>query len=618
MEKISLNTKGKIIIEQNQLYNKQEIIKCIQCNEIPIIKIFPKNNYILIICLNHQNKCNYSTFLLNCSFKCPNCFKSENIKKISNFILCGICQWKSDSNIMDLFSKCLLCNNTIINYYCQSCRKYLCANCRNKHEKSHNIYLLSDLFLQKNEENLIEYNIRTKEEIINNIIKYINTIPIGNKFKGKGEQLLVLLEEKKKEILIEKIILMNYKKYNRNYFALINAKKLLQLENDTIYNINLNQPYNEDLNFFLNYIRSYLQNGYKHINSIYKDLFTIKNFKDNQNIHHIHNKNIKAICALNESLIISGSWDCFLKIYNVYINQIIYSIEQPSMIFNLKKYPLIHKNTNDGINNHGILVCLYCKIVILNIKEKNSEILGYSKICEIKGFGNFQWTSIILKPSKKIISACLDNRLSAYKLLPNDTNTNEDIKYCLIKSNLNKDKETITSLLQIDENNFVSSSSLDLNDDPSIKFWKINDLEDEFILEKTIYDVYCAQYPNSICKINNYIIGFALEYASLRGKMGGIALIDFRYKEIFSIVKMFIISCFCPISENRFFTCGYDKNSQKRFLKEFYFQGEFKEIGSLELYHYDDIINIEIIKESELMVVSSDEGKITILDKYSY
>ena len=54
------------------------------------------------------------------------------------------------------------------------------------------------------------------------------------------------------------------------------------------------------------------------------------------------------------------------------------------------------------------------------------------------------------------------------------------------------------------------------------------------------------------------------------------------------------------------------------FLKEFYFQGEFKEIGSLELYHYDDIINIEIIKESELMVVSSDEGKITILDKYSY
>ena len=233
----------------------------------------------------------------------------------------------------------------------------------------------------------------------------------------------------------------------------------------------------------------------------------------------------------------------------------------------------------------------------------------------IKGFGNFIWTSIILEPDKKIISACLDNRLSAHKLLPNDRNINEDIKYCLIKSNMNKEKETITSLLQIDENSFVSSSSMDLTDDPSIKFWKMNN--DEFNLEKVIYDVYCCQYPNSICKINKKTLAFALEYASLRGKMGGIALVDIEYKEIFSIIEMDSISCISSISENKFFACSYNRKTKKRYLKEFEMKQEFKEIGELEIYHYDDIINIELINESDLMVISSDEGKITVLDNYS-
>jgi hypothetical protein len=44
---------------------------------------------------------------------------------------------------------------------------------------------------------------------------------------------------------------------------------------------------------------------------------------------------------------------------------------------------------------------------------------------------------------------------------------------------------------------------------------------------------------------------------------------------------------------------------------------ELEEKYKLEIHHSDDIINIELIKESDLMVISSDDGKISIFDNYS-
>lgn len=617
MEKIPNDKiKENIIFNEFQIHNiinNKEIIKCLECNEIPIIDIISKNNNILIICPRHQNTCTYSKFLMNCTFKSPICFKPENINKLNNRYNCHN---YNKNEIININNKCKN-HQKIIYYFCIQCREYLCFDCILNHN-NHKFIQLNQLLLTKNNEEFIENNIKNKEIILNNFINYVKSIPNENKYKNKGNQLLILLEEKKKELYIEKLILMNYKVYKYNYFVYINIHKLLNFEKKVNYlNINISQLYNnKDINNILNYIRAYLQNGYKQITKI-ENKITIKNFKDNENIFHIHNKNIKSICALNESLIVSGSWDCFLKIYNIFINQIIYSIEQPSMVFNLKKYPLITQKAANETNFHGLLVCLYCELHILKLHEKNSEILGHEIICKIKGFANFIWTAIVLEPDKKIISASLDSRLSAHKLLPNDTNTNEDINYCLLQSNLNKEKETITSLLQIDENNFVSSSCLDLTDDPAIKFWFFDKMDDKFILEKAIYDIYCCQYPNTICKINKDIIGFALEYANLRGNIGGIALVNLKYKEIISIIDMFQISCLSYIRENRFFTCGYDRRLKKRFIKEYEFKNKLNEVGSLELYHYDDIINIEIMNDSDLTVISSDEGKITVFDNYS-
>ena len=603
--------------QMEDLMKNKEIIRCIECNEFPIIEIIHKNNNILSICPSHQNTCDYSTFLLKCSYKCPTCFMSEHQINNNNHNFSHNCQKYKKKYITE---KCSI-HNKVISIFCGNCRIYLCDDCikNNNHDNNHMINILNKLFINKNDVDFINNNIRNKEKILNNIAGYINKIPKENKFKEKANQLLVLLEEKLKELEIENLILMNYKEYKQNYFALINTSKLLHFEKNNfskLYSLDLNKLKNMDLGEALNYIRSYLQNGYKQVHKL-KNIFTLKNYKDNKNIYYIHNKNIKSVCALNESLIISGSWDCLLKIYNIYTNNIIYSIEEPSMIFDLKKFPLISKKTKNGINNHGVLVCLYCEIEILNIKEENSKIKEHLTIFKIKGFGNFIWTAIVFEPNKKIISACLDNRLSVHKLLPNDRNINEDIQFCLTQSNMNKEKETVTSLLQIDEQNFVSSSSLDLTDDPCIKFWKFDKFEDKFILDNAIYDVYCCQYPNSICRINKNIIGFALEYISLSGKTGGIALVDFRYKEIFCMVSTYTISSVALIKENRIFTCGYDKTHLKRYIKEYIFDNELKEIGSLEIYHYEDIISIQIINESDLMILSSDEGKITVFDNYS-
>ena len=606
----------------NNYFQNKEIIRCLKCNMISNIHINPKNNTIFYCCPYHKNTCNYSIFLFNCSKKCPNCFQPIHNSKLNSSDICNHC----NKNINEYNNnKCKQHQKYFIDF-CKSCKNYLCDECFKSHKCSqNNMVNLSDYCLNKNSEEFIENNLKKKENILNNIIKYIENIPNDNKYKGKGNQLLILLEEKKKELFIENLIYMNYKEYKHNNNIIINAEKVLKLEKEyfpKIDSLNLNILYNDD-NFgkHLNYIRSYIQNDYQQVN-INSEKYCLQNYKNNNNlkdnnVYQIHDKNIKSICVLTESLIISGSWDNTLKIFNLYINQVVYSIDAPSMIFNLKKYPLIHTKKDNDINMHGILVCLYCELLILNIQEKNSQILDHSTIASIKGFGNFIWTTIILDPDKKIISASLDKRLSAHKLLPNDRNKNEDINYCLINSNMNKQKETITSLLQIDEHNFVSSSSLDLNEDPSIKFWSY-DNNDNFIMDKCIYDVYCCQYPNSICRINNNILGFCLEYASLMGIIGGIALVDIRYKEIVMKVNMLSISCIASKYENHFFACGFDKINKKRYIKEFNLNEEIKEIESLELFELnDDIINIEFIDESDLMVIGCDDGKISIFDNYS-
>ena len=610
MEKVPLdNTKNKI----NQIINKSEIIRCVICNQIPILKILPKTNKLSIKCRTHNNIRDYSNFLQNCSIKCPICTGLLSDK--GNHYVCVTCHrimnldyaLNKTTNDSPLYKKsyfgfCTTCNKNFDNYMMHKNNNCKC-------------YIYSGNILKQEDENYIYNILNLKESQLIRIFNFINNISDNNKFKEKANQLLLLIKEKEKELKIEKLIFQNYIDYKYNYFFLENVRSLLEFEQTNIFNelIIPNNGPKIDYGAILNQIRSYLQNGYKSVNLIYKN-FNLTNYKNCNNVFEVQKKNIKSIVALNESLIATGGWDRFLIIFNIYTNKNIFSMETPSMIFNLKNYPLNEKKYF-RINNHGILVCLYCELNIFNIKEENNEILGADLICQIKGFGNYIWTSIIMD-DKKIISACLDHRLSAHKLLPNDIYINNGIEYCLISSNMNSEKEDITSLLQIDGNSFVSSSSMDLNDDPSIKFWRIEN--DDFKLEKAIYDIYCCQYANTICKVNDNILGFALEYASLSGKEGGIALADINNKDIFAIVKGDNITCLTSISNNRFFACSYDKNDKKRYIKEYMMnRGELEEKYKLEVHHDDDIINIELIRESDLMVIGSDDGKITIFDNYS-
>ena len=600
---------------QDSTNNKSKIIRCAVCNQIPILKILPKTNEISIVCQAHNNIMDYSNFLQNCSIKCPSCFNPLSHR--GNRYNCEICHKIFNQNVILNFNNEYPLYKKSFFGFCQTCNK----NFENYNE--HNFHyckriIYSAKILRQNDESFL-YNILKQKEnqlyCLLNFINNISDISDNDKFKEKRNHLLLLLKEKQKELDIEKLIFRNYIDYKYNYFFLQNVRSLLELEQANKFSelrMPLNGP-NVDYETELNRIRSYLQNEYKEVRL--KSLnFYLNNYRDCNNVYRIQKKNIKAIIVLNESLIATGGWDRQLVIFNLYTNKIINSVETPSMIFNLKKYPLIEPK-NFSINNHGVLVCLYCELNIINIKERNCEIQGVDLICQIRGFGNYIWTSIIMN-DKKIISACLDHRLLAHKLLPNDRNTNNGIGYGLININMNKDKEDITSLLQIDENNFVSSSSMDLNDDPSIKFWKIEN--DNFILEKAIYDIYCCQYSNTICKINNNILGFALEYASLSGKEGGIALADINNKDIFAIIKIDSITSMASISNNRFFACSYDKNNKKRYIKEYMMNmEELKEKYKLEVHHEDDIINIELIKESDLLVISSDDGKITIFDNYS-
>jgi hypothetical protein len=84
-------------------------------------------------------------------------------------------------------------------------------------------------FIKPENEVYLKRTLIGKESQLNNLINLVQNIPNNSIYKEKGNQLLLLLNEKKKELDIEKLIFSNYIEYKYNYFFLLNALSLLEL-----------------------------------------------------------------------------------------------------------------------------------------------------------------------------------------------------------------------------------------------------------------------------------------------------------------------------------------------------------------------------------------------------
>ena len=166
-EQITYNhISGDII--QNFLNNK-EIIRCVKCNEIPILIIHPKINKILIICPFHQILCDYSNFLLNCKFKCPKCFNPGNFK-INDMITCNKCNEAVIlNNEINNINICSTHINQVYMSFCLTCKKNLCIEC-NQHNHHYICNFLNSL-LNNDQIKFIENSLNKKENLLNNLIK---------------------------------------------------------------------------------------------------------------------------------------------------------------------------------------------------------------------------------------------------------------------------------------------------------------------------------------------------------------------------------------------------------------------------------------------------------------
>ena len=281
----------------------------------------PKTNTISIKCRAHNNIKDYSNFLQNCSIKCPICTGLLSYK--GNHYVCETCHrimnldyaLNKTTNDSPLYKK---------SYFglCTTCNKNFDNNMVHKNNIC-KCYIYSGNILKQKDENYIYNILNLKESQLIRIFNFINNISDNNKFKEKANQLLLLIKEKEKELKIEKLIFQNYIDYKYNYFFLENVRSLLEFEQTNIFNelIIPNNGPKIDYGAILNQIRSYLQNGYKSVNLIYKN-FNLTNYKNCNNVFEVQKKNIKSIVALNESLIATGGWDRFLIIFNIYLIKI--------------------------------------------------------------------------------------------------------------------------------------------------------------------------------------------------------------------------------------------------------------------------------------------------------
>lgn len=650
-------TSTKIELENKIEDYQKKVLKCPECEEVPSLDIDIKNLLITVTCNNkyenHFNELSYSELLNKCfessknPLKCSICSTKEIQVIINANYYCLQClqyfcpkcyeihenkKYNHDSlNIEDIYTKCIL-HKKEFKGYCLSCGENICLKCFTKHEKrQHIIQYYKELEPNAEDNEFINLIIKNKEEQINIISQYLENERceiIDDEVVKKVEELINLINNKNEEIFIKKLILFNYQNFHNNYFIIDNLRKIIKFEKENSY-----QPFkimensqDIDTKIKIDYIIKYLENEFN-FKKLTEDTENtedkIQIFNDNLKINNltaksmtkVFEKSLTSLCLINETFILLGGGEGELKIFDIDDNKIVYDkIKFEKSIISIEKF-----RQNDTIESNTyshFLIILSNELIILKIKEISPKIFSHSIIEKINNSETQNISALILEPNHSIIVSDDKPNLSVYDILDNDLLEDNDYYisgyYSISLPNINKDKERITSFLQVSQRMFVTTSSLDLCEKPKIKFWDKDKGYEEI---GVIQNVFCSPCSKNICRIDNRTIGISLKYINLREKVPGICLVDLNFKQIISyIISNIDISCMKRYNEHIFLTSGYEEKSKKYIFNQWKVDDiDLFQIGEKETNHKNIINNFEVIKSKNRLIISDCDGFISFL-----
>ena len=373
---ISNNNNEYYITPENNIEDETNIIRCINCKQIPLINITNtcknlfinfsclcknnKNDYFnindfnkyiqfnslnKIICSNfneHENDKNnkYASFYCfdHKTFYCSNCIKNHNI----------FCKEHKLIPLKNLDSNCMNHPENKFIGYCKSCCINFCEKCKhdNNDNIKHKIILYKDIFisgdeLEKYRENILKIkdSINKLEDIKNKIIfnyqEYMKKLEYNFQlFKEKYLNLYYLLENiiKSYEIMTydSKIIINNNKSFhsinynlimnvrnNFNDFNFPNINDINITNNNDLYSLNIN--YGKLIYIFKNFCYKTIKkkgNNEKEDLNFIEEIKTIKICKNFINtIIELHNGYI-ALCSSDDCINIFNN-NNFEKVINI-------------------------------------------------------------------------------------------------------------------------------------------------------------------------------------------------------------------------------------------------------------------------------------------------------------
>ena len=425
-------------------FSQDDIPRCLECNLICLLKLNyrKKESIIHYECENgHNGFIPLKDYLKQCNkFSlsneiCRECGKNQKQIKVDflycstcSKFLCNSCQINKHPNgekhsIIDFKRYDTLCKihcNTYV-WYCNDCKKNICAYCKSKHE-CHDLIELPKFNFKENDKKKLENDINELE----NQIKGIDNIK---------RNLMEIIDNVKEisnlEISFIKILLNTYKYEERlrnlNYYVIENLKKISS---------NSIQYYDKIFNEGKKCI-SLLQNI--HSNNLTNNFKTLK----------YHFGIINYLDKLKNGKLVSCSDDKTLKIYNENTFEVELSIEQHTKRIN--SFTQLH----DG----RIITCSadhtmkLIKLIGDNSYQIDQTLNGH--------FGDVY--KIIETKENELISISKDKTMKVWIL-----NKNNNFEY--ITTIVFQNKNSNCNILKLNDKEFVTSSC----QDECLKFWNLN------------------------------------------------------------------------------------------------------------------------------------------------
>ena len=217
--------------------------RCLQCCQIPLLKLKDNENKISIIC---PNKHTTELWLSN--------YINQNAKQPLNKVICSLCSTPCESKKKYKYCpdcKLIFCRNCLkihkakfykkhkpisikkmdticnihklhFNYYCFSCNKNICDNCLKFHKvNNHEIINFNDINLSKEDIKLLKNNLLNENKIIDEAIDIFKKtiLSLQKKFDD-------IIKHKKEVLLFKNNLTDIYERKGSNFQCIENVNKL--------------------------------------------------------------------------------------------------------------------------------------------------------------------------------------------------------------------------------------------------------------------------------------------------------------------------------------------------------------------------------------------------------